>query len=206
MCVNFIEAIKVRPFGHSPKSTMIYKTLINPKKRIIELEKTILEEIELKKTTFLYAFRILFGAAIAWMLLDLLHIEKKEWALISVAIVSEPDFGDLRRNTISRIINTISGCLIGIVFIVLTGVNIFSLFLAIAVAIFMGTLIKRYPSSWKLAPSTVIAVMTPAIFQQASWQDALEIALLRTSEVTLGCIVAFLVGWFFSVVKRKFNF
>ncbi|MDQ1088667.1 hypothetical protein BWI96_18595 [Siphonobacter sp. SORGH_AS_0500] len=182
---------------------MMSRTLINPKRRLIEIEKAIIAQFDLKKVAFLYASRILLGAAITWILLDLLHIEKKEWALISVAIVSEPDFGDLRRNTISRIINTISGCLIGIVFIVLTGVNIYSLFLAIAVAIFMSTIIKKYPSSWKLAPSTVIAVMTPAIFQQASWQDALQIALLRTSEVMLGCVVAFTVGWCFSLFKKK---
>ncbi|MFT4032771.1 MAG: FUSC family protein [Siphonobacter sp.] len=161
------------------------------------------EIVSLKKTAFLYAFRILLGGVIAWIVLDLLRIEKKEWALISVAIVSEPDFGDLRRNTISRVINTVTGCAIGIIFLFLVGINLYSLFTAVTFAILFSTLIRKYPSSWKLAPSTVIFIMTPSIMQQVQVEEALHVALLRTAEVLIGCVVALILGLFFSLFQKK---
>lgn len=158
--------------------------------------------VDFRKTAFMYAFRIVLGAIIAWFTLEALHIEKKEWALISVAIVSEPDFGDLRKNTVSRIINTISGCLIGIFSIVVMGVNLYSLFAGVTVAVLLATMIRNYPSSWKLAPATVIAVMSPAIMQHFSWQEALPFAVLRTMEVLIGCVIAFSLGFVFSRLRQ----
>lgn len=153
--------------------------------------------MKVTRNSLLYVFRIVLGCLIAWGVLNALHIEKKEWALISVIIVSEPDFENLRANTVSRVINTLAGCALGLLFLLATGVNFLSLIAAITTAILVSTSFPRYPSSWKLAPVTVVIVMVPSIMAHAALRAALALALMRAGEVLIGCIIAFLMGWIF---------
>ena len=155
------------------------------------------------RQSLLYVFRIVLGCLLSWWVLNLLHIEKKEWALISVIIVSEPDFVNLRSNTISRMINTLSGCAIGLLFLLITGVNFHSLIIAITASILISTSFPKYPSSWKLAPVTVVIVMVPSILEHMLLREALVIALTRASEVLVGCIIAFLLGLMFATLNQR---
>jgi uncharacterized membrane protein YccC len=150
------------------------------------------------RNSLLYVFRIVLGCLIAWWSLSLMHVETTQWALISVIIVSEPDFVNLRNNTVSRIINTVAGCAIGLLFLLIAGVTFTSMMLAITAAILVSTSYPKYPSSWKLAPVTVVIVMAPSIAQHAALHVALNIALLRAGEVLIGCVVAFLLGLLFA--------
>lgn len=158
--------------------------------------------LQFTRNSLLYVFRIVLGCLISWGLLFLLHIDRKEWALISVIIVSEPDFDNLRNNTISRVINTLSGCAIGLVFLLATGVNFISMIVAITASILISTSYPRYPSAWKLAPVTVVIVMAPSIQTHATLGAALIIALTRAGEVLVGCVVAFLLGLIFARIHR----
>ena len=155
------------------------------------------------KKAFSYGIRILLGSTIVWWSLYYLHDPKKVWALISVIVVSDPDFSNVRVAMVSRIINTITGCFLGLIFIFLTGVNFWSLMTAITVAVIISTSFKNYPSSWKLAPITVVIVMTPAIIENAAWKDAFIIALTRTGEVLYGSLIAFLLGLLFWYIKKR---
>jgi len=127
---------------------------------------------------------------------------KEIWAFISVIVVSDPDFDNVRSATISRVLNTITGCVLGLIFLYEAGVNFASLIAAISVAVFISTSFKNYPTSWKLAPITVAIVMIPAITEHAPWKDAMEIALARTGEVLYGCLVAFLLAWLLQKLGR----
>jgi len=156
-------------------------------------------------TSLLYAFRTVLGCAIVWLLFKWLQLEKMEWALISVIIVSEPDFGNLRNAITSRIINTVTGCAVGAMCILLVGVTIWSLLLGVTVSVLISTSFKKYPSAWKLAPATVSIVMAPSIMENMPWHEAIVIALTRTGEVLLGCLVAFTLGVIFSAIRRLRN-
>jgi uncharacterized membrane protein YccC len=158
--------------------------------------------LHFSRNSLLYVFRIVLGCLIAWWVLTLLHIDKKEWALISVIIVSEPDFINLRSNTISRVINTLSGCVVGLLFLLITGVNFHSLIIAISASVLISTSFPKYPSSWKLAPVTVVIVMVPSVLDHAPLREALIVALTRAGEVLEGCIVAFLLGLLFSLLHQ----
>src|ERR1700733_10350492 len=105
--------------------------------------------------SLLYVWRIIAGCTIVWWSLYYLHDDRKIWALISVIVVSEPEVENLRKATFSRIINTVSGCIIGLVFIYFANINFWSLMGAIAVSVLVSTSFKHYPASWKLAPVTV---------------------------------------------------
>ncbi|TDW97353.1 FUSC family protein [Dinghuibacter silviterrae] len=154
------------------------------------------------RNSFLYVFRIILGCLISWWALALLHIDRREWALITVIIVSEPDFENLRNNTISRVINTLAGCAVGLIFLLLTGVTFLSMILGVTASILISTSYPRYPSSWKLAPVTVVIVMVPSVMSQASLSNAIVVALTRAGEVLVGCVVAFLLGLIFARLHR----
>ena len=146
------------------------------------------------KNSLLYVFRILVGIIIVWVTLNYFHDNKKVWALISVIIVSDPDFENVRNSALTRVINTLTGCVLGIFFIYFTGVNFISLMLAVTVAVIISTSFKNYPSSWKLAPATVAIIMVSAISESSPVKGAMEIALARTAEVLFGSAVAFVLG------------
>jgi uncharacterized membrane protein YccC len=152
-----------------------------------------------------FVTRILLGSVIVWWSLYSVHDPKKVWALISVIVVSDPDFKTVRVTVIARIVNTFMGCLLGLLFIYLLGVNIWSLLAAIGVSVLLSTSFKNYPSSWKLAPVTVVIVMAPSVVENTLWREAIPIALTRTAEVMYGSLVAFGLGFIFLLLGRTFH-
>jgi uncharacterized membrane protein YccC len=154
--------------------------------------------------TLVYPFRILLGCSIVWWSLYYMHDSRKIWAIISVIVVTDPDIDTLRVGTISRIVNTLVGCITGIAFIYIAGVNFWSLMGAVTVSVLLSTSFKNYPSSWKLAPSTVAIIMVPSISVNITWQDAMAVSLARTAEVLYGTLVAFLLGVALSFIRKKY--
>ena len=152
----------------------------------------------------LYSVRIVLGSVIVWWSLNYIHDSKKLWALISVIIVSDPDIVNLRTNALSRVINTLTGCAVGLAFIFLTGVNFWSLMAAITTAVIIATSFKSYPTSWKLAPTTVAIIMVSAIAENLPEKQAVIIALSRTGEVLSGSLVAFLLGMLFAATRKYY--
>jgi len=151
----------------------------------------------------MYAFRIVLGCSIVWWSLQQIKDSKEIWAFISVIIVSDPDFDNVRNATISRVVNTVTGCLLGLLFIYVFGVTFWSLIAAIAVSVLISTSFKNYPTSWKLAPATVAIVMIPAVVEHAAWKQAMQVALARSGEVLYGCIIAFLLAWILRVFEHR---
>jgi uncharacterized membrane protein YccC len=153
--------------------------------------------------SLMYAFRIVVGCSIVWWTLLQIKDSKEIWAFISVIIVSDPAFDSVRNATITRVVNTVTGCLLGLLFIYIIGVTFWSLIVAITVSVFISTSFKNYPTSWKLAPATVAIVMIPAIVEHAPWKEAMQVALARTGEVLYGCVVAFVLAWVLKALERR---
>ncbi len=152
--------------------------------------------------SFSFALRIMLGCAIAWWSLYAINDKSKVWALISVIIVSDPDFVILRTNAISRLINTTVGCALGLICLYLIGVSVWALMTGIVISVIISTSFKKYPSSWKLAPVTVVIVIAPAIFQNALLKGAFTTALSRTGEVLYGSLVALGLGFVYMKLRQ----
>jgi len=151
----------------------------------------------------LYVVRIILGCLIVWFSLDYFSDSKKIWALISVIVVSDPDFDTVRVSAISRIVNTVLGCVTGLLFMYVAGINVYSLVGAIAVSVLISTTFKRYPASWKLAPGTVAIVIVPAITDKEPYALAIQVALLRTGEILYGCVVAFAIAVILTAIRKR---
>ena len=130
---------------------------------------------------------------------------EKYGPLISVIVVSEPEAVRIccKASLFSRIINTVSGCVIGLAFIYFANINFWSLMGAIAVSVLVSTSFKHYPASWKLAPVTVAIVMVPSIIEHSTWHNAMIFSLQRTGEILFGTLVAFLLGVLFNRIRKN---
>ena len=154
--------------------------------------------------SFIFVFRILIGCVIVWYSLYYLNDNHKIWAIISVIVVTDPDIDSLRSATISRIINTITGCGLALLFMSIFKANFFSLLIAITISVIISTSFKKYPASWKLAPTTVAIVMIPSIVEGVPWNLSMLVALQRTAEILFGTLVAYGLGRLISAIKFKY--
>lgn len=149
-----------------------------------------------------FAIRVVIGCLIVWWSLDWIHDAKKIWALISVIVVSDPDQDATRTNVISRLLNTVAGCIIGLILIYFFGTSFWVMIAGIAISVIISTSFKKYPSSWKLAPVTVVILMIPANAPTETIQQAMDVALTRTGEVLYGSFIAFLIGLVYQWIER----
>ena len=151
-----------------------------------------------------FALRVLLGCIIAWWTLDMINDTRKVWALISVIVVSDPDFNAIRQNAMSRMVNTLVGCFLGLVFIYFFGVGFWPMMAAVAVSVIISTSFKNYPSSWKMAPVTVIILSIPVTTGPETLKSAMSIALTRTGEVLYGSLIALLLGLIYYRLEMNF--
>ena len=152
-----------------------------------------------------YVFRIVIGCSIVWASLFFLPDHRKLFALISVIVVTEPDVNLLLDAVRSRVINTLTGCALGLLFIYISP-TFLSMMIAISVSVLISTSFKKYPASWKLAPVTVVLVMISALEENISIREAMVIALSRTGEILYGSMVAVLLSVGANFFRGKMRF
>lgn len=146
---------------------------------------------------------MVIGCIIVWLTLDYFNDAKKVWALISFIVVSDPNFNAVRENAKSRLINTMVGCLTGLLFIYFFGLGFLPMMGAIVLSVIISTSFRNYPTSWKLAPATVVIVMIPPLSGSETIKDAMTLALSRTGEVIYGSLIAFLLGFFYLAIEKR---
>ncbi len=146
-----------------------------------------------------YAARIFVGAAALWPLLRLAGDANPIWAVISLIVVIEPQMLPAWRAFLSRIFNTLVGCVVGVLFLLAAGAGDWVLPAAVAVTVLVCTYLVRLPLSWRIAPVTAALVIASGAADPTPW-GGLETALRRTGEVLLGSATALLVTWLVSLV------
>ena len=68
-----------------------------------------------------YAVRIFVGTTAVWLLLRSVGDADAVWAVISVIVVTEPQMQTAWRSLGSRVVNTLTGCAMGMIFLLLAG-------------------------------------------------------------------------------------
>jgi uncharacterized membrane protein YccC len=154
-----------------------------------------------KPLSLAYALKVALATLLAWPCLQQLGIAQPVWAIVTIAAVSDPDWSAARQLATIRITNTLTGCMVAILAVVLFGATLASMAGALAVSVLLVTSIEHYPANWRLAPITVAIVMGQAV--GGPEREALHLAWLRTSEVVSGAIAALILAWLFSTVIHK---
>ena len=144
-----------------------------------------------RKNALAYMVKILSGCLILWYGLRAHGIEEPYWAMISLIIVTEPDMTVAKANFRARLINTISGCIVSCIALVIFGPTFLAMLVALTAAVVVAMLLQNYPSNWRLGPATVVILLSAAFTGNGLSQE-LHLALMRVGEVIVGSTVALL--------------
>ena len=146
-----------------------------------------------------YAVSIFFATAVLWILMHTVTHLSAIWAVSSMVATSDPLLKDAVMFLRARVINTLAGCIVGLLFIVIGGPHVVSLPLAMAVTVLLSSYVIKIQTMWRQAPISA-AVVIAAGMEHASRRNGLIAGVLRMDEVLLGCIIGIVVAWIVSVV------
>jgi uncharacterized membrane protein YccC len=146
-----------------------------------------------------YALSIMIATVVLWICLKELAETNPIWAISSMVATSDPLMKTALLTFRARIINTLVGCAIGLLFIAIGGTRLLALPLAMAVTVLVSSYIVRIQTMWRQAPISAAFVIS-AGFEHHSRIGGLQAGVHRMSEVIFGCLVGLAVAWFVSVI------
>jgi uncharacterized membrane protein YccC len=146
-----------------------------------------------------YAVSIFIATALLWICVHELAKSNPVWAISSMVATSDPMMKQAKLFFRARLINTLVGCAIGLLFIAIGGTRLITLPLAMAVTVLVSSYIVRIPTMWRQAPITA-AFTIAAGLEHHSRIGGLRAGFGRVLEVLFGCVIGFVVAWCVSVV------
>jgi hypothetical protein len=99
----------------------------------------------------------------------------------------------------ARIINSLVGCAIGLLFIAIGGTRLLMLPLAMAVTVLVSSYVVRIQAMWRQAPISAAFVIAAGL-EYDSRKHGLIAGVGRMNEVLFGCIVGLVIAWSVSVI------
>jgi len=148
-----------------------------------------------------YATRMLISGVIVWLILAGMLKVDPLWGLISSVVVTEVKAASAWNAFISRLLNTLIGCVVALGFLKFAGSSEWSVLAAMAVSTIVSSDLVKVPISWRIAPITAAIVMLPA-YASHSAHSGLTAALQRVGEVVIGSAVAVAVSYATSGLLR----
>jgi uncharacterized membrane protein YccC len=146
-----------------------------------------------------YAVSMFIATAVLWVCVHELAEGNPVWAISSMVATSDPLMKTAVLILRSRIINTLVGCAIGLLFIAVGGTRVLMLPVAMAVTVLVSSYIVRIQTMWRQAPISAAFVIAAGL-EHHSRIGGLQAGVRRMSEVLFGCLVGLAVAWLVSVV------
>ena len=146
-----------------------------------------------------YAVSIFIATAVLWLSVHELAKSNPVWAISSMVATSDPLMKQAVLTFRSRIINSLVGCAVGLLFIALGGSRVITLPLAMAVTVLLSSYVIRIPTMWRQAPITAAFVIAAGL-EYHSRLHGFQAGVNRVVEVLFGCVVGLAVAWFVSVI------
>jgi len=145
-----------------------------------------------------YAVSLFIATTVLWIIVKEYGDANPIWAISSMVATSDPQLKQALTTFRGRIINTLLGCAVGLLFVVL-GRTEWQLPFAMAVTVLLSSYVVRVPAMWRQAPITAAIVIAGGL-QHHDKLNAMEHGLRRVVEVLVGCVVGIAVAWLLSKV------
>ena len=142
---------------------------------------------------------IFFATAVLWVSVHELAKSNPIWAISSMVATSDPSTKQSILLFRSRLINTLVGCAVGLLFIALGGGRVITLPLAMAATVLISSYVVRIATMWRQAPITAAFVIAAGL-EHHSRIKGLQAGVDRVSQVLFGCVIGLVVGWLVSVL------
>jgi uncharacterized membrane protein YccC len=141
-----------------------------------------------------YALRILVSVLATWEVFRALGDHYPIWATVAAVMVSEVELKATWDATKSRVAHTSVGCAVGLIFLAVFGTGLWQMSVAAAVASLLSFYFVHAGSNWRTGPVASVIVMATGV-EQMEKLAGMHAALMRTSEVLGGGLVALGVSW-----------
>jgi len=143
-----------------------------------------------------YAVSMFIATTVLWILVKEYGDANPIWAISSMVATSDPQMKQALSTFRGRIINTLLGCAVGLLFVAL-GRTEWQLPFAMAVTVLLSSYAIRIPAMWRQAPITAAIVIAGGL-QHHDKLTGMEQGLRRVAEVLFGCVVGIAVAWLLS--------
>jgi uncharacterized membrane protein YccC len=141
-----------------------------------------------------FAVNVFIASIIVWIALQFFTQASPIWAIASMIASSEPVVMQGLKMFRSRLIHTLVGCVVGLLFLSVGEPTAWKLPFALAITVLLASYVVRIPAMWRQAPITAAVVIAGTLPTHSKILGA-ESGLQRVSEVIFGCIVALAVSW-----------
>lgn len=145
-----------------------------------------------------YAVSIFIATTVLWVLMKEYGDANPIWAISSMVVTSDPHVKQALSTFWGRIVNTLLGCAVGLLFVAL-GHTEWQLPFAMAVTVILSSYFVRIPTMWRQAPITAAIVIASGL-QHHEKMTAMKQGLHRIGEVLFGCVVGIAIAWILSKV------
>jgi len=145
-----------------------------------------------------FAVNVFIASIIVWFVLRRIADTNPIWAIASMVASSEPVVKEAARMFRSRLINVMIGCVVGLIFVLIGGENLWKLPTALAVTVLVSSYVIHVQTMWRQAPITAAIVIAAGI--EHSKLTGIERGLHKVAEVIFGCVVGVVVSWLMSKV------
>lgn len=146
-----------------------------------------------------YAVSIFLATVVLYILVHRLAKANPVWAISSMVATSDPLMKQAMLFLRSRVINTLMGCAVGLLFIAIGGTRLIMLPLAMAVTVLLSSYVVRIQTMWRQAPISAAFVISAGL-EYHSREHGLIAGVGRMNEVLFGCFVGLVVAWLVSVI------
>lgn len=146
-----------------------------------------------------YAVSIFLATVVLYILVHRLAKANPVWAISSMVATSDPLMKQAMLFLRSRVINTLMGCAVGLLFIAIGGTRLIMLPLAMAVTVLLSSYVVRIQTMWRQAPISAAFVISAGL-EYHSREHGLIAGVGRMNEVLFGCLVGLVVAWLVSII------
>ena len=146
-----------------------------------------------------YAVSIFLATVALYILVHRLAKANPVWAISSMVATSDPLMKQAMLFLRSRVINTLMGCAVGLLFIAIGGTRLIMLPLAMAVTVLLSSYVVRIQTMWRQAPISAAFVISAGL-EYHSREHGLIAGVGRMNEVLFGCLVGLVVAWLVSII------
>jgi uncharacterized membrane protein YccC len=146
-----------------------------------------------------FAMNVFIASIIVWVMLQIFTDASPIWAMASMVASSEPVVKQGLKMFRSRLINTLLGCAVGLLFLSIGEPTPWRLPFALALSVLLASYVIRIQVMWRQAPITAAIVIAGSLSVHSKL-GGVEIGLRRVSEVIFGCFVGLGVSWLMATV------
>ena len=144
-----------------------------------------------------FSANIFVASTVLWIILRKFAGLNPIWAISSMIAASDPVVKTAMKTFHGRMVNSLLGCAVGMLVLVVGGPNEWKLPIALAAAAFVSAYVVRVQVMFRQAPITAAIIIASGLEKHTKF-SGMELGALRVAEVLLGCVVGIAVSWIMS--------